>query len=167
MFVQLKDFPDYVVDSSGDVYSLVYRSGKIVKPRWFKLKPHTSPTGYLSVALYKNGKAVRFRIHQLVMLVFVGARDTGLQINHLNGIKTDNRIENLEYCTQQENLKHAALNGLNATGERHGCSKLTKQQVLEIRSLQGVKSGPAVAKEFGVNHTGIYKIWKRRLWANL
>ena len=62
--------------------------------------------GYAIVVLCKDGKPRPFTIHRLVMLAFVGPRPSGLQINHLNGKKSDNRPSNLEYCTLSENLLH-------------------------------------------------------------
>jgi len=64
-----------------------------------------NPRGYIQVWLYKNGKSKNYKIHRLVMITFKWK--SKLQVNHINWIKTDNRLENLEYCTAKENTKHA------------------------------------------------------------
>lgn len=67
--------------------------------------------GYQRVILCVNKIRKNIHIHQLVMLAFVG-KPNGMQINHINGVKTDNRLCNLEYVTQSENMKHAYRLGL-------------------------------------------------------
>jgi hypothetical protein len=121
-------YEDYECDIFGNVYSLNY--GRTGERR--KLKPRQNK-GYLSVILCNNGKYKGFYVHRLVMLTFFGESD--LQVNHINGIKDDNRLENLGYCTALENIKHAIKEGLgNNKGVNNGKSKLNKQQVIEIKT---------------------------------
>ena len=90
----------YKISNYGRVYSII--SNKMIRfDRVF---------GYEQVALYKNGAMKRFKVHRLVMLAFVG--ESLLQVNHINGIKHDNRLSNLEYVTQSENMLHAYRIGL-------------------------------------------------------
>jgi hypothetical protein len=95
---------------------------------------------YIQVSIYDNTKAKTRRIHQLVMEAFVGPRPHKHDTNHIDGDKTNNCLENLEYCTRSQNNKHAYRLGLNksippvVTGERHGNCKLTDLQVKEIRA---------------------------------
>lgn len=70
------------------------------------LKPWNNTWGYEVVVLSKNRIKKPYSVHELVMLVFVWRRPKWLQINHKNWIKTDNRVENLEYCTVSENILH-------------------------------------------------------------
>lgn len=67
--------------------------------------------GYLFVKLFYNGKHNTFTVHKLVMTIFKGYEDK-LDINHIDGDKTNNRLDNLEYCTRKENMEHCAVNGL-------------------------------------------------------
>ena len=69
--------------------------------------------GYVAVTIKKQGQSHRYRIHRLVAKAFIPNPDNKPQVNHINGIKTDNRVGNLEWCTDSENKKHAYANGLN------------------------------------------------------
>lgn len=60
--------------------------------------------GYLSVTLFKNNKGKTIKVHRIVMLAFVGEVSKDVEINHINEIKTDNRLTNLEYCTHEYNV---------------------------------------------------------------
>lgn len=96
--------------------------------------------GYCVVTLRKPGLKERFRVHTLVGNHFLQKPSDGKTycINHKNGIKTDNRVTNLEWITKGDNIRHAVATGLhNLKGERHPQSKVTVQQVLEIRRLRG------------------------------
>ena len=69
-------------------------------------KPSLSPYGYFQISLYRT-KPITKAIHQLVAHVFLGPIESGMQVNHINGIRTDNRLENLEIVTPQENMRHS------------------------------------------------------------
>ena len=72
------------------------------------LRPRKRRTGYLQVALYYKGKDKECDVHNLVATAFVEGWREGLEVNHKNGVKTDNRAENLEWVTASENRQHAS-----------------------------------------------------------
>lgn len=77
--------------------------------------------GYLVVTLFKNGKPRQYKVHRLIAESFIPNPENKPVINHINGIKDDNRIENLEWCTVQENTQHAhdtGLCGINAKSKQ-------------------------------------------------
>lgn len=101
----------YKVSNLGHVVSLKNRFGLRKKPHY--LRPSSYWHKYLQVSLCKDSVAKAFKIHRLVMLAFIGPRPSGLTINHINGVKTDNRLENLEYITVGDNCRHAVRLGIH------------------------------------------------------
>ena len=169
-----KDIPGfegfYQVSNFGNVKSLprlqADKNGlqKVYKGK--RIKPYVADHGYLAVHLMKNGERTKRRINRLVAEVFIPNQDNKPEVNHKNGIKTDNRAENLEWCTHQENIKHAYAAGLNPSSR-----KLTDKQVEEIRALykphSRVLGTVALSKLYGVSHitirNAIYKGYLRRV----
>lgn len=125
----------YNVSNYGRVMSLCRHNliGRRVKTRI--LIPQVNLFGYIHVVLSNDAITHTLVVHRLVMEAFFPIRDLDkVQINHKNGIKSDNRLENLEWCTRSQNQKHAVINGLKITNpENH--SKLKACEVLEIRRL--------------------------------
>lgn len=76
------------------------------------LKQVKTDLGYVIVGLYKEGVRKGRSVHRLVASMFIENPNKLPEVNHINGIKTDNRIENLEWCTRSENLKHCYKMGL-------------------------------------------------------
>lgn len=133
------------------------------------LKTQTTHRGYLRLELNKNGVGIKFVVHRLVALTFLSNEDDKPEINHINGIKSDNRLANLEWCTSKQNKIHAFNNNLSnhARGENHVCSKLKLEQVRDIRSK--FKSGEfknqtKVAKLFNVTRSSIWCIVNNINW---
>lgn len=81
------------------------------------IQVHTLKNGYNKVDLFKEGKKKCCYIHRLVAEAFIPNTDRKKDVNHINGIKLDNRVENLEWATRSENMKHAFRTGLSATTE--------------------------------------------------
>lgn len=123
--------------------------------------------GYLLVGLNKQNKQKMIYLHRIVCLSFLENPENKPCINHKNGIKTDNRVDNLEWCTYKENMSHAINNNLaGQLGEKNGHSKLTKRKVRDIRKKY--KSGNIyqkdLAKQYGVCATTISQVITRKTW---
>lgn len=100
----IKDYEGlYQVSNNGKVKSI---------KRDIILKSSSNHKGYLYVILCKNNKSKVGRIHRLVAETFIPNPENKPQVNHINGIKADNNVNNLEWCTNTENLKHAFAIGL-------------------------------------------------------
>jgi hypothetical protein len=154
----------YQISNFGNVKSLnrISMGGRKLSEKILKHNKH--PHGYISICLRKGGKNKFYLAHRLVMLAFVGPSD--LQVNHKNGIKTDNRLENLEYVTCSENQMHAFKNNINQhQGVKHYLSKLTEAEVIEIKNSK--KDYATLSSNFGVSKATICNIKKEKVWKGL
>lgn len=141
-----KDIPGYIdrykISNHGRVLSLIKQ--KIIKQR--------DEFGYKSIGIYDiNKKIKRHRVHRLVLLAFLG--ESSLPVNHKDGIKSNNKLENLEYCTTSENNFHKFRMGLDSRKSfRHNKSKFTEEDILKIKQMikLGVKNKD-IALEFNVD----------------
>ena len=156
----IKNFDKYQVSNLGEVRSF----HKSKTPTLLKLQK--TNFGYLQVVLCSDIQK-RELVHVIVAECIIGERPKGFQVNHKNGIKTDNRVENLEYVSPKENMKHASENKLNNYGENHGKAKLDESQVLEIRSRFGNESASELASVFGVSANQIRLIGNRKNWKHI
>jgi hypothetical protein len=164
----------YQVSSLGRVKSLngfLETKKGVIKPRKERiLCQSTKKNGYKTIMFSLMSKQKRYYIHRLVAIAFIPNKENKLQVNHINGIKDDNCIENLEWCTFFENTKHAMDNNLIKKGEQAYCSKLTEKKVLAIRRLYKINPNfhkTNVAKKLGVRDATIHKIINNTRWKHL
>lgn len=131
------------------------------------LKSSSNGRGYLQVCMQINKVQISKKVHRLIALTFIPNPENKPQVNHINGIKTDNRAVNLEWSTNKENNHHARKLGLQTIlkGEKVACSKLTESQVLDIRGDARTKK--VIAEEYNVNITTIYSIISRKTWKHI
>ena len=156
------DFSDtYEISNTGKVR----RKGKL---RERKLRLHRN--GYLHVNLCKDGKHLMCSIHRLVAITFLENTDNKKTVNHKNGDKTDNRVDNLEWATLSEQHKHAYTNGLRVApkGEQSVRAKLTEAKVKEIRDrYDNGYTQIKLAKEYGVGQKHISRIIRGERWTHV
>ena len=142
------------------------------------MNPSPNERGYLQASFtIEKRKKRTVKVHRVVALVFIGERPPGMQINHINGNKRDNRAENLEYVTGAENIRHACKNNLydaeklKESGRRLGALRKQKLKPEAVRSIrERVASGErasVLSEEYGVSDWTIGAIIRRRIWANI
>lgn len=165
----------YEVSNTGSVRSI----DRIVKTKKAKsgtsflkgvyLKPSVIK-GYPMVVFSVGNKRVGKKIHRLVAEAFIPNPKNKPQVNHKNGQKEDNSVENLEWCTSLENIRHSFEKGLNSgkKGEKHPLSKLKKEDVINIRLLHkhGVLS-TMLSEYYNVHQKTIRNIVNKETWTHI
>jgi hypothetical protein len=151
---------DYRAGSDGKIYSRTRYAGFGRKHYvdWYALTGSPSSKGYYLVSLCHNNKKVTASVHRLVCMAFHGMpASRTMQVRHLNGIRTDNRPENLAWGTQAENWQDRKNHGNGISGERHPMSKLTDEERAHIRwaVAKGICSRRAVAIALGMSDSAI------------
>lgn len=158
---------NYFVSDNGDVYTRPRRG-----QNGGKLKQRLNNNGYSYVELRINKKKKKGLIHRLVAMAFLDNPDNKPCVNHKDGNKQNNSIENLEWCTYSENMKHAVSLGLNVVpnlrGENHPMHKLTAEKVRQIRELYDNGSFvSSIAEEFKITTEQIYNIVNHKQWRDV
>ena len=158
----------YQVSNLGRVKSLdridcrgQHLKGKLIKPLPTKQE-------YVRVGLCKNGIRKHFMIHRLVAQAFIPQHIT---VNHKDGNKSNNTVDNLEWLSQKENNIHAYRTGLKPHGTQRKDAKLNEQQVKEIRSNYIPNdrnySTRALARKYGVHPSIIQRVVNNKAYKNI
>jgi hypothetical protein len=100
---QIQGYVNYFIDINGAIYNSITKK---------YINPSNNHSGYKVITLYKNGIKKQYRLNRLVAECYLLNLDGKTQVNHKNGIKSDNNINNLEWCTPYENNMHAYKTGL-------------------------------------------------------
>jgi len=126
--------------------------------------------GYYIASLYKNNKLKQKRVHQLIAIAFIPNPNNYKEINHKNGIKLDNRIENLEWVSRLENVNHAYRTGLITRKQIEKATNSMKEKIQ--KPILQLKNGIVLNEFKGTNDAGrilnihptlIYKNLKRKI----
>lgn len=162
----------YTISTDGVVYSMWNNRGK---PRTIpmQLKTRLCPGGYLVVALWDGSNYQYSRIHRLIATAFIPNLENKPQINHINGNKHDNKVENLEWCTVQENSVHAYKLGLwkspktmlGKFNEKHPRSLPIDQLTLEGEYLQSFPSINEAGRQ-GFHMSNLVSVLKGRQFSS-
>lgn len=171
----------YQVSNYGRIKSLNYtcRNGNQ------KYLPHIiknikQKDGYCFNALYKNGIKSQFRTHRLVATAFLLNDKKMPQVNHIDCNRSNNKLDNLEWCTASYNSQYAYKMGnrkmpeklkkmiKNFNGEKNPNSKLKKEEVIDIREKisKGI-SIKEIAKQYNLNPDYLYLIKNRKIWKSI
>lgn len=157
----------YRVSSYGRVFRVAQpnHKGRVFPAR--ELKP-TLRDGYPAVSISLRGSSRSWKVCQIVMLAFCGPCPEGLQCAHLNGVRTDSHLDNLDYVTNQVNQKHRLNHPSDPRGEGNPFSRLTNERVKAIRA--DADSGLSllkVARKHGVAKSTVFDLKTRRTWKHV
>lgn len=153
-FVPIPNHEEYLINKKGDIYSL--KTKRVLRENF--------NNGYKIVAL---GKQTCYFVHRLVAITFIPNPNNFPVVNHKNAIKTDNRVENLEWCTQKFNAEHAMVNNLYECGSNRYNAKLKEKDIPVIKKLSSEGfSNSEIARRFDVDSSTIRHIiigtrWKQ------
>lgn len=155
-------FSRYTVSSEG----IIYKSNN--QP----ISVYNS-NGYLMTGMCSDetGKRFHMLVHRAVVMAFIGPIPKGMWVNHKNGIRNDNRIDNLEIMTPSENHRHARdvlKRKYTKGGSNSGKAKLTKESIVAIRQLKKLGwSNENLAKAFQVSPPTISYVNTGRTWSHV
>lgn len=161
---RINGYKNYWIDLQGNVYSRFSRK---------TLSPAISKRGYWVLVLINN-KSIKktVYIHRLLAKAYILEEPMKTYVNHKDGVKTNNKITNLEWCTSSENIKHAYVIGLrtpNSTkGSGIGNSKLTEKNIPIIRQMR--KQGiflKDIGSHFNVSYRTIWDVTSGRRWSHV
>lgn len=160
--IDVPGYPAYAITRNGVVY--VKNTGRIMA----QVSNHA---GYKCVSLTNENGRKQLKVHRLVLMAFrpVGSMDK-LQVNHKDGNKTNNSLDNLEWCTGRENIRHARKTGLKTYdqhGEKNNFHKLTEENVQFILANLNSYTDREFAEMFNVTVSNINYIRRGKTWKSL
>ena len=168
---KIEECPYYEVSDMGDVRSIErsisLKCGQVRKYKGREIKGRSyNQYGHPKVHIRdKNGNAVLRYIHNLVAETFIGERPEGMETAHNDGDPSNNRLDNIRYCSAKENNADKLLHGTHMKGNTHPKRILSQEDVDYIRNcLRKGENQNNLAKQFGVARTTISAIATERSW---
>lgn len=168
-YLPIPGFPKYEAGSDGTIW-------KVLKPTtknrhlqaWRLLRGTVDKDGYRYVILRNDAGGFGRRVHRLILLAFCGSCPSGMEGRHLNGIRDDNRLDNLLWDTHISNIADKQLHGTALNGERHHKAKLRESDVKAMR--EQIDAGMTIteaAKSYGISKSNAFAIKKRKIWRHV
>ena len=161
MYKQIENL-DYEINSEGLVRRI---STKRIK------KSFKRPDGYIGIQLYiTKNKVKNYQLHRLIADAFIPNPDNKLYVNHIDSNRENNSLENLEWVTFEENVKHGYESGYASNkGSKNGFSILTEKQVLEMRSKRknDKLTYQELATHYNVSYGCVAGIIQRKTWKHI
>ena len=152
----IRGYEEYSAMEDGRIWSS--KRGKFLSTS----KDHN---GYYRTSIQHNKKSMGVPIHKLVLLAYVGSCPDGMECRHLNGIRTDNHIDNLEWNTHSKNMKDRKKHGTHPKGEQVSTHKLNQKDIKGIRELnhQGCKQKD-IATRYNITQSTVSDIINKKIW---
>lgn len=167
IFLPIKGYEGiYEISNHGRVKSLQRVDCRGQKRKEKMLVISLDSDGYPIIILSKDRVSKTNKVHRLVAYHFISIVEGKTHVNHIDGVKTNNKVYNLEWCTNQENIKHARVNGLHPeVGETHKCATLTNEQVLKILLEFGMHT--QIAKKYNTSPLIVGRIKSGKTWSSV
>jgi len=151
-------------------YQIEFIGSVVINHKGKELKAQKNTSGYLYVNLCHNCKSKKQYIHRLKAIAFLENKRNCKEVNHIDGNKLNNEIDNLEWVTSKENKEHAFKNNINNyKGEKHKLSKLNSSDVFNIRKeyAEFKISHSKLALKYGVNQSVITRVINKTAWSHI
>lgn len=154
---RIKDFEDYAITTEGKVISYKYKQPRIMKT-WLQ------KSGYENIKLCKNNQTYHFLIHRLVAEAFLLNPNNLSEVDHINGVKNDNRVENLQWISSKDNINKSYLtSGLNQIRNFCECLLIKSDTQEIIDKFHSITEASVFASEnFGCSKSGLMRNLKSK-----
>lgn len=161
-------FPNYAISKDGKVWSKPRRRSS---KRGIWIKSRQTNCGYIHCGLYQDNQVHWVLIHRLVLETYVGSCPDGMETRHLNGVRTDNRLDNLCWGIKKENMKDIVHHGTRVRhfGEKNGQTKLTEQDVRMIIYMYrtGLFTMQEIASNYEIGLATVSNIINKKSWQHI